>query len=213
MKNKKKLFYLLSVFVVLIFLFFFCYYLKLHPEFYQLESSRILPKRMIQEIEEMKQIRQEEVNTAQKEIETEEKIQPVVQQKRKQEMFMWKLVIPKIGLEEEIKEGTTPEVLKKNIGHFEMTSKKSGNVGLAGHNRGYPSQFFHQLPQLEKGDTILYFAENQIKEYKVEQKVEIQDTDWSYLEDNKESKLTLITCIQNKPNKRLCVQAMEREEI
>lgn len=212
MKNKKKLFYLLSVFMVLIFLFLFYYYLKLHPEFYQLESSQILPERMIQEIKEMKQIKPEEVNSAQKEIETDEKVKPVVRQKRKQEIFIWKLIIPKIGLEEEIKEGTTPEVLKKNIGHFEMTDKINGNIGLAGHNRGYPSQFFHQLPSLEKGDVILYFGENKMKKYRVERKVEIEDTDWSYLEEKEENKLTLITCIQNKPDKRLCVQAIEREE-
>ena len=38
----------------------------------------------------------------------------------------------------------------------------------------------------------------------------IEDTDWSYLENSAENKLTLITCIANKKEQRLCVQATEK---
>lgn len=39
---------------------------------------------------------------------------------------------------------------------------------------------------------------------------EIQEDEWSYLEDTKENKITLITCIKNQPTKRLCIQATEK---
>ena len=48
----------------------------------------------------------------------------------------WQLQIDKIGLLANISEGTTKEILSKNIGHFTQTSKEDGNIGLAAHNRG-----------------------------------------------------------------------------
>ena len=48
-----------------------------------------------------------------------------------------------------------------------------------------------------------------IKKYKVETSQAILETDWSLLEDSSENKITLITCIANRPNQRLCVQAVE----
>ena len=37
----------------------------------------------------------------------------------------------------------------------------------------------------------------------------IKDTDWSYLQETKENKLTLITCVENEPKYRRCIQAIE----
>jgi LPXTG-site transpeptidase (sortase) family protein len=39
----------------------------------------------------------------------------------------------------------------------------------------------------------------------------IKDTDWSYLEETDENKITLITCVENEPNYRRCVQATQKE--
>ena len=39
----------------------------------------------------------------------------------------WKIKIPKISLEASISEGTRKQVMDKSVGHFEETSKKSGN--------------------------------------------------------------------------------------
>ena len=44
----------------------------------------------------------------------------------------WKIIIPKISLEANISEGTRKETMDKYVGHFEETSKKDGNIGLAG---------------------------------------------------------------------------------
>lgn len=48
-----------------------------------------------------------------------------------------------------------------------------------------------------------------IRKYKIEKISEILDTDWSKFENSEENKLTLITCINNKINLRLCVEAKE----
>lgn len=41
----------------------------------------------------------------------------------------------------------------------------------------------------------------------VEEKGEIFETDWSKLEKEENTKLTLITCVENMPEKRLYVRA------
>jgi len=39
--------------------------------------------------------------------------------------------------------------------------------------------------------------------------VEIGEKDWSYFSYTEDSRITMITCIKDKPTKRLCVQAVE----
>lgn len=121
----------------------------------------------------------------------------------------WRLVIPKISLNAPIAEGTTSKVMDEYIGHFENTATLEGNIGLAAHNRGYPVNYFQNIKKLEKGDVIEYFCGNIKKEYKVETVTIISDTDWTYLAQTKENKITLITCVENEPNYRRCVQAVE----
>ena len=69
---------------------------------------------------------------------------------------IWKIIIPKISLEAEISEGTSKEVMNKYVGHFEETSIKNGNIGLAAHNRGYEVNYFKKIKQLKQGDKIIY---------------------------------------------------------
>lgn len=73
---------------------------------------------------------------------------------------------------------------------------------------GYPVNYFARLKELEVGDEIIYKVNNGIRNYKVETIKIIEETDWSYLEKTKENKITLITCVENTPSKRLCVQAI-----
>ena len=47
------------------------------------------------------------------------------------------------------------------------------------------------------------------RKYIVDTKKEILETDWSNLEGTSDNRLTLITCIKNKVNQRLCVQAVQ----
>ena len=121
----------------------------------------------------------------------------------------WKIFISKINLEAPILEGTSQEILKQAVGHFESTNKWNGNVALAAHNRGYPSHFFQELKRLEIGDSIIYQTEQGKRTYHVTWKGYIKETDFSYLKETKENILTLITCVENVPEYRLCVQAQE----
>ena len=124
----------------------------------------------------------------------------------------WYLEIPKINLRADIKEGTTKEVMDDYIGHFEETTKENGNVGLAAHNRGYKNNYFQDLKKLQEGDTIFYNYQGKIIEYEVTKHVIIKDTDWSYLEETEENKITLITCVENEPEYRRCIQGEEIKE-
>ena len=121
----------------------------------------------------------------------------------------WLLEIPKIGLKASIDYGTTKEVMDKYIGHFDNTKFWNGNIGLAAHNRGYPVNYFGRLKELEQGDEIKYTTTFGTKTYKVETITVISDTDWSYLEETKDNRITLITCVENKPNYRRCIQGIE----
>ncbi len=123
----------------------------------------------------------------------------------------WYLEIPRIHLKADIKEGTTKEVMDQFIGHFEETKKWVGNVCLAAHNRGYEKNYFSEIKQLKEGDEIIYYYEENSKVYVVEKNEIIQATNLSCLEDTEENTITLITCVENEPDYRRCVKAIERE--
>ena len=108
-----------------------------------------------------------------------------------------------------IKDGIDENTLNEYIGHFPNTSNWSGNIGLAAHNRGYKNNYFSNIKYLENGDEIIYNVNNNIKKYKVKKKIEIDSDDWSYLQNTNDNRITLITCVENKGNKRLVVQGIE----
>lgn len=125
------------------------------------------------------------------------------------QVSVWKIQIPRIGLEAPIRETTTPQTMKKAVGHFEISSKWDGNVCLAAHNRGNGYGFFQEISLLQKGDRIFYQTEKGRRTYEVSLKQQIQKTNWYYLQDTKQNQLTLITCVKNEPNKRICIQAKQ----
>lgn len=130
----------------------------------------------------------------------------------KKECEIWQIEIPKISLIANIAEGTTKEILGQYVGHFKETQKENGNIGLAAHNRGYEVNYFQNLKLLKEGDEIKYKHNEFEKIYEVEKCRIIKDTDWEYLENTEENMLTLITCVENEPEYRRCVQAVEKEE-
>lgn len=121
----------------------------------------------------------------------------------------WRIQIPKINLDVHIMEGTTSNILLKAVGHFEETSKLNGNVGLAAHNRGYQCNFFANIKKLKVGDEIIYITENSKRVYKIQTNKVIKDTDWSYLKDTDDNRITLITCEEYREEYRRCIQAIE----
>ena len=101
------------------------------------------------------------------------------------------------------------ETLNKYVGHFPTTSIDNGNIGLAGHNRGYNKNYFENLKNLVVGDEIIYKKDGIIRRYKVAVITVIEDTNWSYLEKTLDNRKTLITCVENEPSKRRCIQGIE----
>ncbi len=121
----------------------------------------------------------------------------------------WKIIIPAISLEAPISENTEKETMNKYVGHFEETSKTYGNIGLAAHNRGYEVNYFSNLKKLKEGDKIIYKCEDFEKTYIVKTHIIIEDIDWNYLEKTEDNRITLITCVENEPNYRRCIQGIE----
>ena len=156
-----------------------------------------------------KVIEQEKQNTSEQLDNTEDVEQKVTEDDGFEEDLIGSLKIEKINLNGAVKEGSTNEILRDYIGHIEETAKYDGNVGLAAHNRGNKYSYFARINELEPGDEIVYTTKYGERKYIVDTKKEILETDWSNLEGTSDNRLTLITCIKNKVNQRLCVQAVQ----
>ena len=100
-------------------------------------------------------------------------------------------------------------VMKTAIGHFAQTPIFNGNVGLSGHNRDYDIDF-RELKNVQIGDTVTYRTNFGTRTYTVVTKTEIDETDWSYFEDTTDNRITMVTCIEDQPTKRLIVQAVQQ---
>ena len=130
-------------------------------------------------------------------------------QKSVESLGEWYIEIPAINLIAPIEEGTNLEILNTKIGHFTDTNLQNGNIGLAAHNRGYEINYFKDLKKLKMDDKIIYTYKDFKKTYIVDTIEIIESSDWSYLEKTEENKITLITCVENEPKYRRCVQAKE----
>lgn len=118
------------------------------------------------------------------------------------------LKVPSLGKTVKVYEDTTAENMRMGLGRFTYTSAWDGNVGIAGHNRGNYA-FFSFLKDLKKGDKVTYTTGYGTRDYKVSGIYTISVDDTSYLGWSAENQLTMITCIADQPNVRLCVVAEE----
>ena len=118
------------------------------------------------------------------------------------------LKISEINLNLKVYDGTTSSSMKKGVGHFAETSYWDGNIALAAHNRGVNNNF-GKLKKLSKGDVITYKTELGTRKYEVYFVGQIGVTDLSRLNPSNENIITLITCVEDQPLLRLCVQAKE----
>ena len=117
------------------------------------------------------------------------------------------LKVPKLGLNVKVYEGENN--LEKGVGHFTDTAVFTGNVAVAGHNRGVNS-YFGEIHNLKTGDEITYTTKLGTKKYAVTSVRKINAVDFSFLQETSDNRLTLITCVKNEPNFRWCVQAKEK---
>ena len=118
-----------------------------------------------------------------------------------------KLVIPKIGLEAVVVEGTTPELLAKGPGRFPDSAMPSeaGNCCIAGHRNVYGS-WFRRLDRLAVGDTVLLRRCDTEFTYQVTDVFTTSPDNLYVLEQTSEPTLTLITCTPApRPTRRLIV--------
>jgi sortase A len=113
-----------------------------------------------------------------------------------------RLLIPKLGVDTIVVEGTSKEALDAGAGHYSNTPLPGmgGNVGIAGHRTTYGKPFA-DIDQLTTGDRVE--LETPIGNY-VYEMVEpfdghanpwvIEPNDWSVVGPTDESMLTLTTC-------------------
>lgn len=122
------------------------------------------------------------------------------------------LRIEKIGLSASVYEAEDEmEAMRKGVAHYPSTSAWEGNIGLCAHSGNGPACFFRDLHKLKIGDEITYTTALGTRQYVVDVVQEIAETDWSMLGRREDNRITMTTCIDGKPDKRLCVQAVEKE--
>ncbi|MCM1234258.1 MAG: class D sortase [Ruminococcus flavefaciens] len=119
------------------------------------------------------------------------------------------LKIPSIGLTVGVYEGTGSAPLLKGAGHFEGTSIWSGNIAIAGHNRGVRNDF-GKIHTLKTGDTITFTTVLGTRTYAVTSVSKVSVNDTSGLSATSDNQITLYTCVEDQPAYRWCVRALER---
>ncbi len=119
------------------------------------------------------------------------------------------LSIPKLGINVRVWEGETASSMAKGLGHYSSSSGWAGNICVCGHNRGARYNI-GAIKNLSAGDIITYTTIYGTRTYQVTMVKTIADTDWSYLQPTADNRITLTTCLENQPSKRICVQAVEK---
>lgn len=118
------------------------------------------------------------------------------------------LSIPAVGMDKYIYEGTGATPLSKGVGHFDCTPGWNGNIGLAGHNRGYNGRAaFIKLKDVELGDLVYYTTAYGTRTYQVTSIDAVSVNDTSGLAQDGSYKLTMYTCKANQPELKLKVVA------
>ena len=118
------------------------------------------------------------------------------------------LKIAKLGISVKVWEGETTTSMAKGVAHYSSTSAWDGNVGLAGHNRGAKFNI-GAIKNLVAGDTITYTTMYGTRTYQVTSVKTIANNDWSYLQSTADNRITITTCLENHPESRVMVQAVE----
>ena len=121
------------------------------------------------------------------------------------------LIIEKIDVSAPVYETDDEmEAMRKGVAHYKISSAWDGNVGLCAHNGTASYCWFRDLHKLRVGDEVVYKTALGSRIYLVSTVKEVSETDWSMLGRTDDNRLTMTTCIDGKPDRRLCVQATEK---
>lgn len=132
---------------------------------------------------------------------------------KEQELYLGKIIIPKIDLEYTVFNNFNEELLKISPCKFYGVGiGEKGNICIAGHNYN-DKRFFGRLFDLEINDTIkLTTLNGKTYIYKIFDIYETQADDLSCLKNKKKYELTLVTC-NNSNKKRRILKAAYNEFI
>lgn len=140
-----------------------------------------------------------------------EQVQETLSLDLEDENIIGYITIKDLGIEKApIADGTDNKTIGKYVGHFENSSYLEGNVCLCSHNRGSKAAFFENLKNSQKGMEIEYTTKYETKKYEITEIKKIEETDLTVLEPTEENKITLITCVENQRNLRLCIIGVEK---
>jgi len=118
------------------------------------------------------------------------------------------LEFPRFKKTIKVYEGETLENMKLGAGHASGTSAWDGNCAIFAHNRGVPNNFLF-LKDMNVGDNVIYTTKYGVRTYEVVSKTQIKDTDMSPLMWSSDNILSLVTCVENVGNMRICVICRE----
>ena len=118
------------------------------------------------------------------------------------------LKIAKLGISVKVWEGESTASMAKGVAHYSSTSAWDGNVGMCGHTRGAKNNI-GTIKNLKQGDVITYTTMYGTRTYQVTSVKTITNTDWSYLQGTADNRITITTCLEDHPESRVCVQAVE----
>ncbi len=106
------------------------------------------------------------------------------------------LRIPKIDLEEAVKEGSDNHVISSALGHMEQTALpgEEGNCAIAGHRNYVFGRFFNRLDEVQADDEIEIETLDGTYTYRVTDSFVVEPEDVSVIEQLEGKNLTLITC-------------------
>lgn len=135
------------------------------------------------------------------------KNEPIINDINIEEVTKWIIIIDKLNLKAQIKDGIEENVIKDYVGHYKKSNVLYGNVSLKAHNIGENKNYFANIKELEIGDKIRYIVnENEIF-YKVISNIIIDDEEEYAMKKYDKNTITLITYIKDLDDKKRCVIA------
>jgi LPXTG-site transpeptidase (sortase) family protein len=119
------------------------------------------------------------------------------------------LTVERLGRTVTVIAGATDEAMEEGAGHFSFTGLNQGNTGLIGHNRGRNNGHFSFVRELVEGDILTLEAAGVTRAYTVSSVYYVDETDFSPLMELGDTRLTLVTCREDRPGERRIAKALE----